>query len=93
LVRLPHWQSLITARAIENQVFVAGVNRLGNDNGTVFAGTSMLVSPYGNVLTSGSQIHEALLTSEMDLQFIKTVRSQIKVYQDRRTELYQEILK
>lgn len=88
LVRLPHWETLIPARAIENQIFVAATSRIGNDTGLQFSGSSMIVSPYGNILSAASQIHEGLISSTLDFEFIKTVRSQIKVHQDRRTELY-----
>lgn len=88
LVRLTHWQSLIIARAIENQIFIAGVNRIGNDTGLPFAGTSMLIGPYGNIISSGTQIHETIIEAEISLDEISLVRNQIKVYQDRRPELY-----
>lgn len=45
-----HWRTLLAARAIENQVYAIGVNRVGTDpNGLVFAGASRLVSPDGFV--------------------------------------------
>jgi predicted amidohydrolase len=88
LVRLPHWQNLAIARAIENQIFIAGASRIGNDTGVQFAGSSMIIGPYGNLLSSGTEIHESLVTSDIDIKMIDTVRNQIKVYQDRRPELY-----
>jgi len=88
LVRLPHWQALLVARAIENQVFVAGVGRIGDDTGVPFAGTSMIIGPYGNVIASGTQIHEAIVSAELNFDDISLVRSQIKVYKDRRSDLY-----
>lgn len=49
--RQAHWQALLTARAIENQCFVVGVNRIGEDgNGLKYAGGSMVVSPVGDIL-------------------------------------------
>ncbi len=88
MVRLPHWQGLAVARAIENQVYVAAVNRIGNGTGLRFAGTSLLVGPYGEVITSGTQIHEDLLVGKIERDRINAVREQIKVHQDRRPELY-----
>ena len=95
LVRLPHWENLVVARAIENQVFVAATSRIGKDkpDGLQFAGTSMLISPYGNILSKGTQIHEGLIQANIDFGFIKVVRDQIKVHQDRRIELYTELSK
>lgn len=45
------WKTLLTARAIENQCFVIGVNRVGEDgNGIYHSGDSMVVNPLGEVL-------------------------------------------
>jgi predicted amidohydrolase len=48
----------------------------------------MIIDPYGTVIASGSDIHETLVTGNIDLNMIDTVRSQIKVHQDRRPALY-----
>ena len=48
--RLDHWQTLLRARAIENQVFVVACNRCGATGGTGFAGHSMIIAPDGSVL-------------------------------------------
>ncbi len=50
LARLDHWQTLLRARAIENQLFVVAANRCGTTGATAFAGNSMLVGPDGTVL-------------------------------------------
>lgn len=49
--RSSHWRSLITARAIENQAFVIGVNRVGHDGNEIYyGGGSMCISPMGDVV-------------------------------------------
>ncbi|MDC8758072.1 amidohydrolase [Janthinobacterium fluminis] len=49
--RAKHWQALLQARAIENQAYVIGVNRVGTDgNGVAYSGDSMLIDPLGEVL-------------------------------------------
>lgn len=51
--RSAHWKTLLAARAIENQAYVIGVNRIGPDkNGTAHAGDSMVLSPKGELLCS-----------------------------------------
>lgn len=50
-VRAAHWNSLLTGRAIENQAYVAGVNRIGRDgNNLVYQGDSSLIDPQGRLL-------------------------------------------
>jgi predicted amidohydrolase len=45
-----HWQSLLVARAIENQAYVAGCNRVGTDgNGHHYRGDSRIISPQGRL--------------------------------------------
>lgn len=88
LVRLPHWRNLVQARAIENQIFVIACNRIGHDGNIPFAGNSMIVDPYGVVLSSGSEIFEDVLEANLKISRIAEVRSLIKMHQDRRPELY-----
>lgn len=48
--RSKHWKALAVARAIENQCYLAAVNRVGNDGNSIYhSGDSMLVSPMGDV--------------------------------------------
>lgn len=54
LSRLDHWQTLIRARAIENQVYVAAVNGCGRTGAMDMAGHSMIVGPDGTVLQSAT---------------------------------------
>lgn len=49
--RAAHWKALLLARAIENQVYIAGVNRIGRDgNNLEYAGDSMLLDPQGRIM-------------------------------------------
>lgn len=51
--RSMHWQTLLAARAIENQCWVAGCNRVGSDpNGHHYRGDSQIITPQGDVLAS-----------------------------------------
>ena len=87
LARVEHWRSLIIARAIENQCFVAAVNSCGETGGTVFGGHSMLVDPWGEALLEAGE-DEALLTAEIDLDEVDRVRQTIPVFADRRPDAY-----
>lgn len=62
------WKTLLTARAIENQSYVIGVNRVGEDGNQInHSGDSMLIDPLGNILFSKQQeevIHSFVLTKD-----------------------------
>lgn len=84
-----HWKSLLCARAIENEVFVAGVNGAAADYGTYRSyGHSMVVSPDGEILLelgSGSETGVA----DLDLSAAKKIRERSPFWQLRRTDLYE----
>lgn len=86
--RIEHWRVLLRARAIENQCFVIGCNRVGADRANTFGGCSVVVDPWGNVLAEGGPGVE-LLNARLDLSLVDDARSRIPVWQDRRPELYE----
>lgn len=86
--RAHHWQTLLRARAIENQVFIAACNRVGESKGETFAGKSAVIDPWGDALVEGGAENEALLTAEIDLAKVEDVRRRIPVFKDRRADLY-----
>lgn len=88
--RLAHWQTLIRARAIENQCFVVACNRVGVSKGTHFFGHSCVVDPWGEVLVEGGEA-EALITLEIDLDKVADIRAKIPVFADRRPEIYRQL--
>ncbi|GAM13733.1 Aliphatic amidase amiE [Mesobacillus selenatarsenatis SF-1] len=85
--RLEHWRALLIARAIENQCFVVACNRAGSDPNNKFAGHSMVIGPWGDVIAEGGEGEEILL-AEIDLDEVKEARSKIPIFADRRPELY-----
>jgi omega-amidase len=87
--RIVHWSKLMQARAIENQLFVAGVNKVGKSQGVMLGGRSAVVDPWGVPLVEGDDA-EALLTVEIDLQEADKARRYIPVLRDRRPKIYQK---
>jgi len=73
--RANHWRSLLPARSIENQAFVAGVNIIGTDgNGHEYTGDSMLLDHAGNeILPLGNQ--KGAFTTELSLDDLQKYRS------------------
>jgi omega-amidase len=89
--RSAHWNTLVQARAIENQLYVAAANRVGFafDKKTYF-GHSQVVDPSGVVLTRcSSEIR--LIQAEGNTEMNQTVRNQITCYADRSPEAYGKV--
>lgn len=87
-VRREHWISILKARAIENQCYVVASNRAGIDNNLKFAGTSMIISPAGEILKECSREKEELIYCDLDISLVQKVRSSLTVFNDRREEIY-----
>lgn len=85
--RLSHWRSLLIARAIENQCFVIACNRSGSDPNNEFAGHSMFIDPWGEVIAEAGA-NEELLSAVIELDLVKDIRKQIPIFEDRRPDLY-----
>ncbi|MBS1236904.1 MAG: Nitrilase/cyanide hydratase and apolipoprotein N-acyltransferase [Deltaproteobacteria bacterium] len=84
--RQAHWDVLLRARAIENQCFVVGVNRVGEGGGLVFTGGSAIVDPLGQVLAHGGD-RETLVMADLDLAKVKEVRFTLPFLKDRKPHL------
>ena len=86
--RAEHWDVLTRARAIENQAFFVGVNRVGTDEGLTFAGRSRVVAPTGELLAEASADREELLVADLGPARVAAFRTAIPAFADRRPELY-----
>jgi predicted amidohydrolase len=86
-VRLEAWLTLARARAIENELFIAACNRVGEQKSSVFPGRSCIVDPLGKVLAEGDK-REQLVTVQIDLRQIGSARRYLPIYDDRRPETY-----
>lgn len=82
-LRRLHWMTLLQARAIENQAYVVGVNRVGTGNGLAYSGDSRIVDPLGELLATGSQ-GETILFADIDPAKVAEVRDRFRFLQDRR---------
>jgi predicted amidohydrolase len=77
------WKSLLLARAIENQVFVAGVNRVGEDGKMIqYAGDSAIINPYGAYLSEAQNGQEDIISSELDFSLLTDFRKKFPVLKD-----------
>ncbi|MFC7440681.1 carbon-nitrogen family hydrolase [Laceyella putida] len=85
--RLSHWRNLLITRAIENQCYVVACNRVGSDPNNTFAGHSLIVDPWGEIVVEAGA-DEQTLFAEIDLDQVTHIRKQIPIFTDRRPDLY-----
>ncbi|GAH46906.1 unnamed protein product [marine sediment metagenome] len=77
------WKSLLVARALENQAYVVGVNRVGVDGRDIsYAGESMIVGPRGNIVSKISAHKESIETVSLSLDDLITFREKFPVHLD-----------
>lgn len=81
--RRDHWTTLLTARAIENQAWVVGVNRVGQGGKLTYTGDSRIIDPLGRVVAA-AEIQETMLLAEVDPEQTRQTRSRLPFLQDRR---------
>ncbi|MGI8678775.1 MAG: carbon-nitrogen family hydrolase [Jatrophihabitans sp.] len=81
--RHEHWRLLLRARAVENQAYVIGVNRVGQAGDLPHAGGSAIVDPLGTVLFEGDDAARVLL-ADVDPQMVRDVRTNFPFLADRR---------
>lgn len=82
VTRQEHWETLLKARAIENQCFMVGVNRIGSDgNGLKYGGGSHVYGPSGEDLSRGGK-HQEYIITQIDLAQAKRTRSDFPFLKD-----------
>lgn len=82
-VRATHWRALLMARAIENQAWVLGVNRVGDaGDGTAHAGGSIVIDPLGTVVAEAGD-EPTILTAVVDAAVGRDVRARFPFLADR----------
>ncbi len=87
LERITHWDILLRARAIENQIFMVAANRCGMENSIEYGGRSLLVSPFGEILAKATD-RECILSSEIDLAQLSEFRRKIPCLNERAPDTY-----
>lgn len=81
--RIADWDILLPARAVENQAYVCGVNRVGDAPGNLhYNGHSVIIDPRGRVVEKLSDDQEGTLTALIDLALVEKGRTKFPVWQD-----------
>lgn len=81
--RRRHWTTLLQARAIENQAYVVGVNRVGHGSGVDYSGDSRIIDPWGEILAAAAG-GETMLLADIKPSAVQDARDKFPVLKDRR---------
>ena len=81
--RIPHWLTLLQARAIENQAFVIGVNRTGREPRFEYCGRSVVVNPHGEIVAAAGTA-ECILTASIAHAEVAAWRAEFPALRDAR---------
>ena len=85
------WETIQRAHAIANGVFVAAVNRVGDEEGIRFFGQSFVADPFGRVIARAPADEEAVLVVECDLAAVERTRRDWPFLRDRRIDAYEDL--
>lgn len=85
--RVSAWSALLVARAIENQCYVAGVNRVGNDPACEYCGGTVIIDPYGKTIAECPMGQESEASAEIDMEALLAFREKFPVLSDRDLQL------
>ena len=89
--RIAHWHQLLKARAIENQCFIAAVNKVGTSKGEQLGGGSVIINPMGEELSRGGD-EGGVITATVNLDEVKKIRKWTQVVEKRKPAVYQSFL-
>ncbi len=78
--RVNHWNILLQARAIENQCYIIGVNRVGKDSHLEYSGYSTVVNPMGKVLAQS--LSEEIIDAEINKNEVEKLREELPFLND-----------
>ena len=84
VTRIQHWITLLQARAIENQAYVAGVNRCGSDPRYTYTGASLIINPRGEIIADAGT-HEGVIHAEVELAKLLDYRAEVPFLKDMRS--------
>lgn len=91
--RSASWELLLQARALENQVFVIGPNKAGQEGERINIGRSFIASPVGGQIVAQAETEgDEIVAATVDLEDVARVRARLPLGRDRRTDVYGDLL-
>lgn len=88
LARKKHWETLLAARAIENQCYIIASNTYGEIVDETFAGRSMIIGPFGDVVDEADDNSEATVKGQTDGREVDRIRKEVPIFDSRKREMY-----
>jgi predicted amidohydrolase len=85
--RITHWRAMLASRAIENQAFVVASNRIGKDDIAMWGGSSMIITPQGELLSESNETDTQIISSEVDPEIARSWQDEFPVLQDVQEDL------
>jgi N-carbamoylputrescine amidase len=82
------WQRAMIGHAVSNVVPVVAANRIGNEHGQIFYGSSFIASQRGDKVKEFGRTEEGVLVAEFDLDEVRRNRASFGFFRDRRPDLY-----
>ncbi|QSF50308.1 N-carbamoylputrescine amidase [Thermosynechococcus sp. GLH187] len=86
------WQRVMVGHAVANVIPVVAANRVGDEGGQLFYGSSFIANPRGDLVAEADRTQEAVLVHEFDLEEIEHLRAAYGFFRDRRPGLYKALL-
>ena len=86
------WRRAMVGHAVSNVVPVVAANRIGNEHGQIFYGTSFITDERGDILAELGREEEGVITATLDLDRVKRHRAAFGFFRDRRPELYTRLV-
>ena len=80
--RIKVWDTLLKARAIENQSYVAGANRVGTDPSAIYDGHTAAIDFYGEAIATANNGMEDIVVAELDLDALRSFREKFPAWRD-----------
>jgi N-carbamoylputrescine amidase len=82
------WENFLTTRALENGVYLAACNHVGQEGEWRMSGKSMIISPRGKIIVQASGTEEDLISAECQREEVVRARREFPLFRDRRPEVY-----
>ena len=82
------WRRAMVGHAVSNVVPVAAANRVGNESGQVFYGSSFICDHRGDLLSEADRENDGVISAELDLDQVRADRAAFGFFRDRRPDLY-----